>query len=213
VGGYAVAAYGVPRYSVDVDLVVPTSARKQWISWLRTHRLTPKQVYHSPDVRMDRVELQRWQRGVVTVDLMIGGVRDRDTGVTIPGEWLLQSPRSVRLDLLSGSLTSPVVVVRLEGLWATKLLAGRPHDITDLFGIMSQVVDLGEVRHLFEGFSGDVARRKFRETSNNVRDRRTYVDSLSRLRRGSPENPNNVARWKHFVEMVSDALPLTSHEH
>jgi hypothetical protein len=208
VGGYAVAAYGVPRYSVDVDFVVPTSAREQWMNWLRTQGLTRKQTYRSPGAERDHVEAQRWQHGNVTLDLMIGGVRDRDSGVTIPDEWLLRSPRSVQLDLLSGSLISPVVVVRLEGLWATKLLAGRPHDISDLFGIMSQEVDLGEVRKLFEGFAGQPALRKFRKISNNVRDRKTYVDSLSRLLRGSPEAPKNLARWEHFVKMVSDALPL-----
>jgi hypothetical protein len=96
---------------------------------------------------------------------------------------------------------------------STWLLAGRPHDITDLFGIMTQVVDLGEVRQLFEGFSGELARRKFRETANNVRERKTYVDSLARLLRGSPDDPINLARWQHFVVMVNDALPLASHEH
>jgi len=213
VGGYAVAAYGVPRYSVDVDIVVPTSAREQWISWLRTHGLTRKQAYRSPATEIHHVEVQRWQHGYVTLDLMVGGVRDRDSRVTIPDEWLLRSPRSVQLNLLSGSLASPVVVVRLEGLWATKLLAGRPHDISDLFGIMSQEVDLDEIRKLFEGFSGELALRKFRRTSNNVRDRQTYVDSLSRLLRGSPEDPKNLARWKHFVKMVSDALPSAGREH
>lgn len=212
VGGYAVAAYGTPRYSVDVDVVVSERSRVDWADWLKSHHLLlgpGHRVFHQGRASL---EVQRWEYRAITLDLMIGGVRDRDSGVTIPGDWLLRSPRSVRLELLSGPLSSQVDVVRLEGLWATKLLAGRPHDLTDLFGIMSQEVNLGEVRELFGRFLQSVALRKFKLVLSRVNDRKTYVDTLSRLLQGSPESRTNLSRWSRFANMVQSCIPVSSIE-
>ena len=149
VGGYAVAAYGRPRYSVDVDIVAPMADRLEWEGWLKSHRLVRQKTHRvaGPDGRP--VEVERWQRRAVSLDLMTGGVRDRDSHATIPEEWVLRDPIPIWLELLSGRVEHPVKVVRTEGLWAMKILAGRPQDLTDLFGIMAQPVNLREVRELF----------------------------------------------------------------
>jgi hypothetical protein len=36
IGGYAISAYGPPRYSVDVDVVIPATSASTVRSWLRT---------------------------------------------------------------------------------------------------------------------------------------------------------------------------------
>ena len=207
VGGYAVAAYGTPRYSVDVDVVVSRASSKDWMAWLTSHRLVSKSAHRISRPQEPRVEFQRWGYRSVTLDLMIGGLRDRDSGVAIQEDWLLREPRSVRLELLSGRLANPVNTVRLEGLWATKLLAGRPHDLTDLFGISGREVNLAEVRELFGGASGRSAQRKFRLVLDRLKDSKTYVDTLSRLMQGSPDSQANRARWLRFTNMVERALP------
>ena len=39
IGGYAIAAYGAPRYSDDVDFVIPEDARGASEAWLRENGL------------------------------------------------------------------------------------------------------------------------------------------------------------------------------
>ena len=58
----------------------------------------------------------------VSLDLMSGGLKDRESGVVIPETWILRDSLSVQLELLSGRVDTPVSVVRLEGLWAMKVL-------------------------------------------------------------------------------------------
>ncbi len=212
VGGYAVAAYGTPRYSVDVDIVVPSASSEDWIAWLAAHHLISKSANRVSLLGETPVAVQRWGYRNITLDLMIGGVRDRDSGVTIPEEWLLQGPSLTRLELLSGPLVRPVSAVRIEGLWATKLLAGRPHDLTDLFSVMGQKVDLVEVRELFERYSGAAAKSKFRFVLDRTRDPKTYVDTLSRLMQGRPESQANRIRWDRFTKMVESAMPRATRE-
>jgi Nucleotidyl transferase AbiEii toxin, Type IV TA system len=207
VGGYAVAAYGIPRYSVDVDIVAPFSSRDAWTNWLTLHRLQRQRTHLVSRNGETHIEVQRWEHDAITLDLMIGGVRDRESGGVIPDSWLLRDPATVRLELLSGPLARPIKVVRLEGLWATKLLAGRPHDLTDLFSIRNQKVNLAEVREFFSESQGSSLRRKLRSVIAQVTGPKLYADALSRLRLGSPDLQSNLDSWRRFAQMVESALP------
>jgi len=207
VGGYAIAAYGAPRYSVDVDIVISTSSRDAWTDWLTTHHLERQRTHRVSRAGESQIEVQRWEYDAITLDLMIGGVRDRESGGVIPESWLLRKPSMIRLELLSGPLAKPIRVVRLEGLWAMKLLAGRPHDLTDLFSIMHQKVDLTEVRDFFSESLQSSSWRKLRGVLAQVTGTKLYVDALSRLRQGSPDLRANLARWNRFTEMVVNAMP------
>jgi hypothetical protein len=207
VGGYAVAAYGTPRYSVDVDIVASRATRDVWMDWLTAHQLKAQRAHRISSPVTSTLEVQRWEYDAVTLDLMIGGVRDRESGSVIPELWLLQNPSTVRLRLLSGPLATPIEVVRIEGLWAMKLLAGRPHDLTDLFSIMDQKVNLLEVRRFFSQALQLSLKEKLSTVLAKVTGPKLYADALSRLRLGSPDLRTNSIRWKRFTDMVVDALP------
>ena len=50
IDGYAVAAYGAPRFSVDVDRVLPLPAKRTALAWFKTSRIgsrTTFSVQHS----------------------------------------------------------------------------------------------------------------------------------------------------------------------
>jgi hypothetical protein len=202
IGGYAVAAYGPPRYSEDIDVLASSKSRSRWVRWLEKNRLRKGRTYVGPREEGHPVEVQVWHRRDVSFDLMSGGIRDRESRVTIPEAWILQNPQSVRLELLSGRVDSPMNVVRLEGLWAMKILAGRPQDLTDLFGLMAQPVNLIEVRDLFDGLEQRDLRRKFHSIVKWCHEPKSYVDSLSRLRLGSPQLRENRLAWARFGKMV-----------
>lgn len=202
IGGYAVAAYGRPRYSEDIDVLASRKSRKDWVRWLHAKRLRKERAYVGPLEGGYPVEVQVWHRRDVSLDLMTGGIRDRESHVIIPEAWILKDPQSVRLELLSGRVESPVNVVRLEGLWAMKILAGRPTDLTDLFGILSQPVDFTGIRNLFSGLEQPALRRKFDSMVKWLHQPKSYVDTLSRLRLGSPDLRENRTAWERFGTIV-----------
>jgi hypothetical protein len=212
IGGYAVAAYGAPRYSVDVDIVGRTSAAKGWAKWLQTQGLTPEGAPRRFGRGEGTAEVQRWHLETITVDLMTGGVRDRRAETEIPEDWILREPRELRLELLSGQIDNAIPVVRPEGLWALKLLAGRPTDLTDLFGISRQPVRLPEIRELFEKLRRPSLERKLTFVSSQLHEGKLYKDSLSRLQLGSPDRESNRAAWQRFLRMIDRALPPTAPE-
>jgi hypothetical protein len=202
IGGYAVAAYGRPRYSEDIDVLAASKSQSEWVRWLKTHHLRRERTYASPKHEEHPVEVQLWHRKDISLDLMTGGIRDRDSHAVIPEDWILKNPKSVRLELISRRVESPVNVVRLEGLWAMKILAGRPQDVTDLFGIVAQPVNLTEVRELFKDLEQPALRSKFDLVLKRVHEPKSYVDALSRLRLGSPQLPENQSAWDRFGKMV-----------
>ncbi|MCI4352692.1 MAG: nucleotidyl transferase AbiEii/AbiGii toxin family protein [Thermoplasmata archaeon] len=206
IGGYAVAAYGRPRYSEDIDVLASRESRSGWVRWLEKRQLRRERTYVGPQEHGHPVDLQLWHRGPVSLDLMTGGFRDRDSHSVIPESWILRDPQTVRLELLSGRVDSPVKVVRLEGLWAMKILAGRPQDLTDLFGIMTQSVNLAEVRGLFVSLEQEALRRKLDSALKWVHEPKSYADSLSRLRLGSPLLSENRSAWERFGGMVESAI-------
>ena len=211
IGGYAVAAYGRPRYSVDVDIVATTSAAEGWTGWLKGLGLALERAPRRFEQGKGTVAFQRWHDSTVVVDLLIGGVRDRRAETVISDDWIAREPRVLPLELLSGRLDGPVAVVRPEGLWALKLLAGRPTDLTDLFGISRQRVRLAEVRELFETLQSPPLERKLAFVASQLRDEKLYKDALSRLRLGSPGSEGNRAAWGRFLTMARSAMPPTTH--
>ena len=74
-------------------------------------------------------------------------------------------------------------------------IAGRPQDLTDLFGIRAQPVNLTEVRELFSGLMTPRLRGKLESILTRTRGHKSYTDSLSRLRLGSPELRENRSAW------------------
>lgn len=80
IGGYAVAAYSMPRFSQDVDLVLPRSQRASSLAWLETagFRLRPPKGVHT--TFKDAATLLNDQ---LSIDLMFGVVKDRESGASI----------------------------------------------------------------------------------------------------------------------------------
>jgi hypothetical protein len=132
VGGYALAAYGKARYSEDIDFTVPSEGSAALKSGLSERGFESIKRSRPPSSRAFQ-GANRLSRDAVTIDLLVGFVRDREALVEIPEKWISNRYREVRLDLLTGGVNTPARVARPEALWALKLQAGRDQDITDLF--------------------------------------------------------------------------------
>jgi nucleotidyltransferase AbiEii toxin of type IV toxin-antitoxin system len=204
IGGYAIAAYGAPRYSDDIDLVVPSNSRGATEAWLTEQGFEDAKRVRAKSTQVFEDAL-RFSRDGVSLDLLVGYVRDRDARVNIPESWISLRPRHERLVLLSGRVGRKVPIARPEAMWAMKLQAGRDQDLTDLFAISNEPVNEQEVRSLFESLMVPSLAEKLRAVQRKLAAEKLYLDSRSRM--GLRESPELRARWMRFREQVSNATP------
>jgi hypothetical protein len=206
IGGYAAAAYGPPRYSVDVDLILPAASRGPVESWLRAMGVKRRETLRIRSA-IGRISKLLISHGLVSGDLYFGGLRARESGVVVDYEWIAQRPTRQRLTLMTGATQGPTPVARLEALWALKLLAGRSQDITDLFAISERTVDSSEIRSKLQTLRSPQIRSHLRRVASRVGTDKEYLDALSRRGLGSPTDPRNRRRWGRFKEHLTDCLP------
>lgn len=205
IGGYAVCAYGPPRYSTDVDVVIPFASAKTIRAWLRD-RGFKLEKHSTPNPQNYEGQVERFVGGVVTLDLRAGAVRDRDAQVDLPEVWISARPRKVRLETLAARTTSEIPIARPEALWGLKLQSGRDSDLSDLFAIAGEDVDTGEVRRgLLEVRSTSLV-AKLRKVRQRLNDEQLYADSLSRRELGRPSDVQNRRKWANFVAQVDRIL-------
>ena len=212
IGGYAVLAYGPPRYSNEVDVVIPKKVALPVRAWLETEglRLAKRSV---PNPQNFDGQVERYRSDSITVDLLADAVRDRDAQVDIPERWVSKGARRVKLVTLSGRTSVEVPIARPEALWALKLQAGRPRDISDLFAIAATPFDAAEVEALFQRLKTKSLVDKLRSVRSQVRTPKTYADSLSRRQLGKPTDPANIRRWDRFVSTIDRIMrPLGAGE-
>jgi len=123
-GAQAVLAYGNPRLTTDIDLTVEISLSdvQRLIEGLRREGFESRTENLATVVERSRVLPMVHQQSGFPVDLVIAG----------PGleAEFLDGARSVDL----GGVEVPVIAP--EDLLVTKILAGRPKDLTDVEGIL-----------------------------------------------------------------------------
>ncbi len=208
IGGYAVLAYGPPRYSDDVDVVIPNTAAAQVRGWLLTRGFR-REGHSIPNPENYEGQVDRYRSVEVVLDLLVGAVRDRTAGVDLPEEWISRRARRRALESLSGRTSRPVAIARPEAVWALKLQSGRDIDLADLFAISDEPTDLNEVREIFHQLATPSLCQKLTLVRARLTERKLLEDSLSRRGLGSPKIPRNLRKWDRFVSMVdSVVLPL-----
>ena len=205
IGGHAVCAYGPPRYSVDVDVVIPYASALAIRSWLRERKFRLER-HSTPNPQNYEGQVDRFRAGGVTLDLLAGAVRDRDAQVDLPEAWISLRPRRLRLEMIASRSGTAIPVARPEALWALKLQSGRDSDLSDLFAIAEEPVDTNEVRQVFLSVRSGPLVAKLQGVRKKLDGERLYVDSLSRRELGKPSDRENRRKWSRFVAQVDRIL-------
>lgn len=204
IGGYAIAAYGKPRFSQDLDLVVPEAERAPVVKALENlgFRLRPERR-----AKTTFTQAATLLKGDFSIDLMFGLVRDRETGATLPEAWVSARSRLVRLDLLTGATKGKVQVARPEALWALKLIAARDQDLSDLFAISGEPIEIPEIQRALSESMTPGLRRKLDLIPTRLEGSKIYSDALSSRSMGRQDSPRNIQSWTRFVKLVDSVLP------
>lgn len=205
IGGYAISAYGRPRFSVDVDLVLPSDQEGPVTRWLTAEHIDASSTLATQSGRHNLSKL-RITRGKLSGDLYFGGLRARSTGSEVPYSWISKNPRPLRLTLTTTRLVRPTLVARPEALWVLKLIAGRSQDITDLFAIASETINTEEIRKKLSDYSSPRERQFLLQVREAVDRGDDFADALSRRGLGSPRLPRNVKLWEGFRGLVDSAI-------
>lgn len=187
IGGYAVNAYTLPRFSVDCDIVIKDEQEAgkvgkilKSLGYQREEEGRPAMQYQGSFVRYEK----DIGKGIkVSVDVLIGAVLDRQTGVSFSAEWVFQNSavRALRGKTITGRLDLRITDV--EALIALKFVPGRLTDIRDIFMLLP-LADIEKARGeiasrvdfpaQFERMKGKIMSDAFR---NNLQGVYGLVDS------------------------------------
>jgi hypothetical protein len=141
IGGYAVNAYALPRFSVDCDIVI---ANKTDLTEIENRLLEYGYKRKKPVGSEDNVSFARYEKRLkdsfkVSFDILIGEVVDRQTNVSISAAWIFKNSK---IRILKGKTIREELEVRIidiDALFVMKMISCRSTDIRDLFMLAPNV--------------------------------------------------------------------------
>ena len=153
IGGYAVNAYTLPRFSVDCDIAVKDSREAEKIGntlskvGYSREKIPKNAPYYGT---FERYEKQIEKDFRVSMDILIGEVLDRQTNATFSADWIFKHSK---VRLLKGKTILEELKVRIidaEALFVMKFVCARATDIRDIFMLALNMKEKGWIRKEIE---------------------------------------------------------------
>ncbi len=136
IGGYAVNAYTLPRFSVDCDIVVKDTneaaeigSRLSKIGYVQ-EKIPKNTPYYG---MFERYEKQLENDFRVSMDILIGEVLDRQTNATFSADWIFQHSNTCSLKGKTILEKLKVRIIDAEALFIMKFICARATDVRDIF--------------------------------------------------------------------------------
>ena len=162
IGGYAVNAYTLPRFSIDCDIVIKDLTELEEIgeallelgyvkntvlehareSKLQDSRHRKEKNYSEEvpyDGKFERFEKELGKNFKVSMDILIGEVLDRDTKAKFSADWVFDNSALRNLQGKTISEQLKLRIVNADALFALKLVSCRQTDIRDMFLLINSV--------------------------------------------------------------------------
>ena len=198
IGGYAVNAYTLPRFSVDCDIVVEDNAAASKIgkelvkiSYVRATD-TDLMQYHEEFLKYEKTIMKNFK---VSVDILIKNVSDRVTRGIFSSEWVF---RNSAVRVLKGRTIPEKLRLRIinpDALVVMKIVSCRSADIRDVFMLMPQVRDLEWVKK-------EVAERcEFKSQFSRIKEKIISAQFKDNLQ-GIYGRVDNIAFEKHKKKVL-----------
>ena len=142
IGGYAVNAYTLPRFSIDCDIVVKDEkdlkkieAKLINLNYLKI-RNKSNLSYHEKFVRYEKTLENNFK---VSIDILIKDVIDRQTNATFSANWVFENSK---INVLKGKTINEKLKVRIidiDSLFVMKMISCRLTDIRDIFMLSPKI--------------------------------------------------------------------------
>ncbi|MFH0832094.1 MAG: hypothetical protein V1886_04495 [archaeon] len=149
VGGYAVNAYTLPRFSVDCDIVVlddedSGKIEKELMKFGYKKRKNEAETSYAGSFK--RYEKEIAKDFSVSMDILIKEVLDRQTHSTFSAEWILKNSKTRSLKGKTISEELKLRIINPDALFVMKIITCRLSDIRDIFLLVSSIKDENWIR-------------------------------------------------------------------
>lgn len=149
IGGYAVSSYGFPRFSIDLDFVIPETN----LSFF--HQLISREGFSKSKEKSDLAysgKFERHEKGLVSIDLLINAVESRQTGYSYPFSYIFSNAEMRQVSGWDPLHKARVKVATQEMLIALKIHSLRDADKRDIIMLCYQMPDVSAlIKHLRNG--------------------------------------------------------------
>jgi hypothetical protein len=147
IGGYAVNAYALPRFSVNCDVVVKDVSESSAVErMLYESGYSPKTHANGGDGLFRRYEKGLGNSFVAGFDIFIGQVVDRQSGASIQSEWIFRNSETRRLVGKTIMEALDARIINPDALFVMKMISCRSTDIRDMFMLANTIKDREFVR-------------------------------------------------------------------
>jgi len=149
IGGYAVNAYTLPRFSVDCDIVVLNDKDSEKIEkeLLKLEYKESKTEAESPyNGSFKRYEKEISKDFSVSMDILIKEVLDRQTNSTFSADWIFENSKMRSLKGKTITEELKLRIINPDALFVMKMITCRLTDIRDIFLLVSGIKDKAWIR-------------------------------------------------------------------
>ena len=151
IGGYAINAYTLPRFSVDCDIVVKNSKESEKIG-KEIERFGYKKVSFK---RLDHAYFTRYEKKIikdfrVSLDIMAGKVMISNTNASFDADWIFENSEFKSLKGKTITEELKLKIANVDTLIVMKFISSRINDIRDIFMLMPQAKNIGLIKQEIE---------------------------------------------------------------
>ncbi len=135
IGGYAVNAYALPRFSVDCDIIIREINE---LDKIKNVLLKLGYVKENIDKNSYYNNCERYEKNLennfkVSIDILIKDILDRQTGVVFSADWVFDNSE---IRILKGKTITEELklrIINIDALFVMKMISCRSTDIRDIF--------------------------------------------------------------------------------
>ena len=150
IGGYAVNAYTLPRFSVDCDIVIKNRKELENIEKYLLELGYIKEINYPNETPYDgnfeRFEKQIEEDFKVSIDILIGEVLDRQTKAKFSADWIFENSELKNLQGKTINEQLKLRIINADALFTIKIISCRQTDIRDIFLLVNSVKDKNTIK-------------------------------------------------------------------
>ncbi|MEK6973405.1 MAG: hypothetical protein AABW72_05180 [archaeon] len=170
IGGYAVNAYTLPRFSIDCDLVLKDNkAGKKVSDFLIKEGFFIEHKGDTGNYKGNFIRMKKENEVKISFDLLIGEVLDRITGISIPATLIFKNSKVMEITGKANPIKAKARIVEPELLFLMKCITGRKSDIRDILMLAAIKLDKGKIGELNKGIK--VPKEKITEIKAKINEK------------------------------------------
>ena len=174
IGGYAVSSYGFPRFSVDLDIVISEKKESKYQDIINDKGFV---------LSTEKVDLsysgkfKRYEKGLVSIDLLINAVQSRQTGYSYPFSYIFKNSNIREVSGWYPTLKAKIRVPVKEMLIALKIHSMRMADKRDIIMLCFEKPEIDKILSYLKNCPKEIILKNFDDIFIDIK-KQSFKDSL-----------------------------------